>query len=44
MMGYLIVEAYYTNAPNREKAVHDILSVTDYAEFLRRSGYEDRLK
>jgi hypothetical protein len=39
VMGYRIVEAYYNNAMNKEQAVLEILSVTDYPAFLEKSGY-----
>jgi len=38
-MGYRIVEAYYRGAPDKSQAILDILSVTDYAMFLEKSGY-----
>jgi hypothetical protein len=39
VIGYRIVEAYYNNAKNKEKAVHEILSITDFPGFLEKSGY-----
>lgn len=37
--GYRIAEAYYTTAQDKRKAVSDIINITDYQEFLVRSGY-----
>jgi hypothetical protein len=42
VMGALITKAYYENADDKEQAIRDILSVTDYTAFLERSGYEPR--
>jgi hypothetical protein len=42
-MGALITKAYYENADDKEQAIRDILSVTDYPAFLERSGYEPRI-
>lgn len=42
VLGARIVEAYFENAQDPVQAVRDILSVTDYPEFLRKSGYEKR--
>ncbi|UCG53024.1 MAG: hypothetical protein JSW58_05570 [Candidatus Latescibacterota bacterium] len=39
VLGARIVESYYKNAPDKEKAVREILSVTDYPAFLEKSGY-----
>jgi hypothetical protein len=39
VIGYRIVEAYYKNAKDKEEAVREILSVTDYPTFLEKSGY-----
>lgn len=38
-IGYRIAQAYYERAPDRRVALADILKVTDYREFLRKSGY-----
>lgn len=43
VLGARIVETYYENSKNKTKAVGEILGVTDYPEFLRKSGYEERL-
>jgi hypothetical protein len=42
VIGYRIVEAYYKNAKDKEQALHEILSVTDYSAFLEKSGYADQ--
>lgn len=38
-IGARIVETYYENAVDRGRAAMEIMSVTDYPEFLARSGY-----
>lgn len=38
-MGYRIVESYYKNANDKNKAFQEILEVTDYDDFLDRSKY-----
>ena len=43
-MGYRIVEMYYDNAADKKKAIQDILSITDYSNFLKRSGYGEQFK
>jgi len=40
VMGALITRAYYHHADDKERAVREILAVTDYREFLQRSGYD----
>ncbi len=40
--GARIVEAYYERAGDRRRAVAEILSVTDYEDFLRASGFGTR--
>ncbi|NIM90194.1 MAG: hypothetical protein GTO17_04520 [Candidatus Aminicenantes bacterium] len=42
IMGARIVEAYYNNAKDKQKAVQDILSITDYKGFLEKSGYAEK--
>lgn len=39
VMGARIVEAYYNKAEDKLRAVAEILSVVDYEEFLKKSGY-----
>jgi len=41
VMGYRMVQAYYNNADDKAQAVREILSVTDYPAFLRKSGYAE---
>ena len=41
IVGARIVETFYTRAKNKVKAVHDILSITDYEGFLEKSGYSE---
>ncbi len=43
VIGSRIIEAYYDRAEDKKKAVQDILSVTDFQEFLKKSGYEEKL-
>ncbi len=38
-LGSRIVEAYYDNATDKRQAMQDILSVTNYPQLLKRSGY-----
>lgn len=38
-MGYKITKAYYNAQINKAQAVHDILNITDFTEFLKKSGY-----
>lgn len=42
IMGALIVESYYENAGDKEKALEDILGITDYEGFLEKSGYAQK--
>lgn len=41
-IGYQITRAYYLRAADKSQAIRDILTVTDYADFLRRSGYAEQ--
>ena len=43
-MGYKIVKAYYDKADNKSQAIHDILNITDFNDFLAKSGYSDTQK
>ena len=43
-MGYMIVKAYYEQSDDKAQAVTDILSVTDYPEFLNKSGYAEKFQ
>lgn len=38
-MGYQIAEAYYDRAPNKRRALHELLNITDYRALLEKSGY-----
>jgi hypothetical protein len=38
-MGYSITKAFYEIAHDKTHAVHDILNIRDFEDFLRRSGY-----
>ena len=42
IMGALIVESYYENANDKKKAIDDMLSVTDYKDFLQKSRYSEK--
>ena len=42
VMGARIVEAFYDKAEDKNKAVQEILSITDYEDFLERSGYSEK--
>ncbi len=42
-LGALIVEAYYENAPDKQRAIQEIFAVTDCVRFLDESGYGSRL-
>lgn len=43
-MGYKIVEAYYEKAADKKKAIHAILNIYDYEEFLEQSGYATKFQ
>ncbi len=44
IVGARIVEAYYNLVENKEKAVQDILAITDYQGFLEKSGYGENFR
>ena len=44
IVGALIVEAFYSNAEDKKKAIDEILGVTDYAAFLERSKYAEKFR
>lgn len=44
VLGAFIVDAYYQRSDDKGKAAKEILSVTDYEDFLEKSGYPDRWK
>jgi hypothetical protein len=43
-IGARIVEVYYESAKDKDKAVQEILGVTDYEAFLAESGYSELLE
>ena len=43
-MGYKIVESYYEKSEDKRKAIDDILNITDYNDFLKKSRYSDKFK
>jgi hypothetical protein len=43
-MGFRIVESYYKNSKNKQQAVKEILSVTNYKDFLNKSGYTSKFE
>lgn len=42
-IGYQICKAYYENAPDKIKAIDDMLHIQDYPFFLKASGWEEKL-
>ena len=42
VVGSRIVESYYNRAENKGEAIREILSVTDFSEFLEKSGYAEK--
>jgi len=43
-MGYQVVKAYYDKQPDKQKAIHDIINITDAKRFLKASGYGDSFR
>jgi hypothetical protein len=43
-MGYKICEAYYKNSPDKKRAVKEIIEISDFEEFLKKSGYEKKFE
>ncbi|MEH6537386.1 MAG: DUF2268 domain-containing putative Zn-dependent protease [Psychroserpens sp.] len=43
-MGYKIVQAYYTNASDKRKAIEEILNITDYSAFFELSKYGNKFE
>lgn len=43
-MGAAIIEHFYTNAQDKEQAMKEILSITDYQGFLEKSGYGSKFE
>jgi hypothetical protein len=44
VMGARIAESFYAAAEDKTQAVQEILSITDYQDFLRKSGYAERFR
>jgi hypothetical protein len=44
VLGAMIVEYYYKHSINLEEAVNEILSITDYQDFLEKSQYASKFK
>jgi hypothetical protein len=42
VMGARIVESFYEKAEDKEGAVQEILAITNYEDFLEKSGYSER--
>ncbi len=42
VIGCRVVESYYKNAEDKEQALGEILSVTNYSTFLEKSGYSEQ--
>lgn len=42
-IGYRITKAYYERAPDKARAIHDILTIRDFDRFLTESGYPQHL-
>jgi uncharacterized protein YjaZ len=40
-MGYHIVKQYFDKAPDKKKAIYEILNIKDFNDFLNKSGYLD---
>lgn len=43
-IGYMITKSYYDKAKDKNKAVQEIIEVTDYPKFLERSEYSEKFK
>jgi hypothetical protein len=39
-VGYRIAQSYYEHAEDKVKTLDDILTIRDFGEFLRASGYD----
>jgi hypothetical protein len=44
IMGAMIVEAYYENVKDKKKAIDEILKITNYPDFLKRSRYAEKFQ
>lgn len=42
-VGYQICKAYFDRATDKKKAVHEMLNIRKYRDFLQKSGVEERL-
>jgi len=42
IVGARIIEAYYNRTEDKARAVQDILSIIDFQEFLKKSGYAEK--
>lgn len=43
-IGYQICKSYYDRAPDKKKAIDDMLHFKDARDFLRESGWEEKMK
>ncbi len=41
-MGYMITKSYYDKAKDKDKAIREIIEVTDFENFFKTSGYGDK--
>ncbi|WP_018629263.1 TPR end-of-group domain-containing protein [Niabella aurantiaca] len=42
-VGYQICKSFYEKAGNKKKAIYDMLHIRDYRQFLKLSGWEEKL-
>ena len=40
-MGYKIIESYFNKQKDKQKAIEEILNITDPLQFLKQSGFLD---
>lgn len=43
-VGYQICKAYYQKAPDKQKAIYDMLHTQDYKRFLAQSGWSEKMQ
>ncbi len=43
-IGYKICEAYYENSEDKNRAVKEIIEVSDFEAFLKKSAYEEKFE
>lgn len=43
-IGYMITKSYYYNLEDKKEAIKEIIEVSDFDEFLKRSGYPNKFK